>query len=56
MDSLLTDVSAGYSFSSNNNQVMVGQMARDFAEKNMPIRNGMGRGTNFPGRTIQEIG
>jgi alkylation response protein AidB-like acyl-CoA dehydrogenase len=35
MDSLLTDVSAGYSFSSNNNQVMVGQMARDFAEKNI---------------------
>jgi alkylation response protein AidB-like acyl-CoA dehydrogenase len=35
MDSLLTDVSAGYSFSSNNHQVMVGQMARDFAEKNI---------------------
>lgn len=35
MDSLLTDVSAGYSFSSNDNQVMVGQMAKDFAEKNI---------------------
>jgi alkylation response protein AidB-like acyl-CoA dehydrogenase len=35
MNSLLTDVSAGYSFSSNDNQVMVGQMAKDFAEKNI---------------------
>jgi alkylation response protein AidB-like acyl-CoA dehydrogenase len=35
MESLLTDVSAGYSFSSNDNQVMVGQMAKDFAEKNI---------------------
>ncbi len=35
MDALLTDVSAGYSFSSNDNQVMVGQMAKDFAEKNI---------------------
>nr|WP_214071501.1 acyl-CoA dehydrogenase [Mucilaginibacter sp. dw_454] len=35
MDALLTDVSAGYNFSSNDNQAMVAQMARDFAEKNI---------------------
>jgi alkylation response protein AidB-like acyl-CoA dehydrogenase len=35
MNSLLTDVSAGYNFSTNDNQAMVAQMARDFAEKNI---------------------
>ncbi|MFD2873822.1 acyl-CoA dehydrogenase [Mucilaginibacter ximonensis] len=35
MDVLLTDVSAGYNFSSDDNQAMVAQMARDFAEKNI---------------------
>jgi alkylation response protein AidB-like acyl-CoA dehydrogenase len=35
MDSLLTDNPAGYDFSTSNNQAMVGQMAKDFAEKNI---------------------
>ena len=35
MDSLLTDVPAGYDFSINDNQKMIGQMARDFAEKHI---------------------
>ncbi|HEY9534307.1 MAG TPA: acyl-CoA dehydrogenase family protein, partial [Mucilaginibacter sp.] len=35
MDALLTDVSGGYNFSSDDNQAMVAQMARDFAEKNI---------------------
>jgi alkylation response protein AidB-like acyl-CoA dehydrogenase len=35
MDSLLTDNPAGYDFSISNNQAMVGQMAKDFAEKNI---------------------
>jgi len=35
MDSLLTDSPVGFDFSINDNQRMVGQMARDFAEKNI---------------------
>ncbi|MFD2864908.1 acyl-CoA dehydrogenase [Mucilaginibacter antarcticus] len=35
MSTLLTDVSAGYNFSTDDNQAMVAQMARDFAEKNI---------------------
>jgi alkylation response protein AidB-like acyl-CoA dehydrogenase len=35
MDHLLTDTSAGYDFSVSDNQKMVGQMARDFAEKHI---------------------
>jgi alkylation response protein AidB-like acyl-CoA dehydrogenase len=33
MDSLLTDIPAGYDFSINDNQKMIGRMAKDFAEK-----------------------
>jgi alkylation response protein AidB-like acyl-CoA dehydrogenase len=35
MDSLLTDIPAGYDFSINDNQKMIGQMAKDFAEKHI---------------------
>jgi len=42
MDSLLTDSPVGFDFSINDNQRMVGQMARDFAEKISAIRDGMG--------------
>ena len=35
MDSLLTDTPAGYDFSINDNQRMIGQMAKDFAEKHI---------------------
>jgi alkylation response protein AidB-like acyl-CoA dehydrogenase len=35
MDSLLTDSPVGFDFSISDNQRMVGEMARDFAEKNI---------------------
>jgi alkylation response protein AidB-like acyl-CoA dehydrogenase len=35
MDSLLTDIPAGFDFSANDNQEIVKQMAKDFAEKNI---------------------
>ena len=35
MDSLLTDTFIGYNFSVSENQQMVGQMAKDFAEKHI---------------------
>ncbi|WP_428329079.1 acyl-CoA dehydrogenase family protein [Mucilaginibacter sp.] len=35
MDSLLTDAPSGYDFSTNDNQKMIGQMAKDFAEKHI---------------------
>ena len=35
MDTLLTDKPAGYDFSTNDNQAIVKQMAKDFAEKNI---------------------
>jgi alkylation response protein AidB-like acyl-CoA dehydrogenase len=35
MDNLLTDAFAGYDFSVSENQQMVGQMAKDFAEKHI---------------------
>jgi len=35
MDTLLTDQPAGYDFSTNDNQAIVKQMAKDFAEKNI---------------------
>jgi alkylation response protein AidB-like acyl-CoA dehydrogenase len=35
MDNLLTDAFAGYDFSISENQQMVGQMAKDFAEKHI---------------------
>ena len=35
MDSLLTDMPGGHDFSTSENQKMIGQMARDFAEKHI---------------------
>lgn len=35
MDSLLADIPAGYDFSIDDNQKMIGRMARDFAEKHI---------------------
>ncbi|WP_255670398.1 acyl-CoA dehydrogenase [Mucilaginibacter sp. UR6-11] len=57
MDSLLTDVSAGYSFSSNDNQVMVGQMAKDFAEKNIrPYVMEWDEAQTFPVELFKKLG
>src|SRR3954470_12487318 len=57
MESLLTDVSAGYSFSSNDNQVMVGQMARDFAEKNIrPYVMEWDESQTFPVELFKKLG
>ncbi len=35
MNSLLADIPAGYDFSTSDNQKMIGQMAKDFAEKHI---------------------
>jgi alkylation response protein AidB-like acyl-CoA dehydrogenase len=57
MDALLTDVSAGYSFSSNDNQVMVGQMAKDFAEKNIrPYIMEWDEAQTFPVEVFKKLG
>jgi alkylation response protein AidB-like acyl-CoA dehydrogenase len=57
MDALLTDVSAGYSFSSNDNQVMVGQMAKDFAEKNIrPYVMEWDEAQTFPVELFKRLG
>jgi alkylation response protein AidB-like acyl-CoA dehydrogenase len=57
MDALLTDVSAGYSFSSNDNQVMVGQMAKDFAEKNIrPYVMEWDEAQTFPVELFKKLG
>src|SRR3954467_15295800 len=57
MESLLTDVSAGYSFSSNDNQVMVGQMARDFAEKHIrPHVMEWDEAQTFPVELFKQLG
>jgi alkylation response protein AidB-like acyl-CoA dehydrogenase len=57
MDALLTDVSAGYSFSSNDNQIMVGQMAKDFAEKNIrPYVMEWDEAQTFPVELFKKLG
>src|ERR1700743_438170 len=57
MDALLTDVSAGYNFSSNDNQAMVAQMARDFAEKNIrPHVMEWDESQTFPVELFKQLG
>jgi len=57
MDALLTDVSAGYNFSSDDNQAMVAQMARDFAEKNIrPHVMEWDESQTFPVELFKQLG
>ncbi|GAA4096765.1 acyl-CoA dehydrogenase AcdA [Mucilaginibacter panaciglaebae] len=57
MDALLTDVSSGYNFSSDDNQAMVAQMARDFAEKNIrPHVMEWDESQTFPVELFKQLG
>lgn len=57
MDSLLTDTPAGFDFSINENQRMVGQMARDFAEKNIrPYVMEWDETQHFPAELFKQLG
>jgi alkylation response protein AidB-like acyl-CoA dehydrogenase len=57
MDSLLTDTPAGFDFSINDNQRMVGQMARDFAEKNIrPYVMEWDETQHFPLELFKQLG
>jgi len=57
MSSLLTDTPAGFDFSINDNQRMVGQMARDFAEKNIkPYVMEWDEDQHFPAELFKQLG
>lgn len=57
MDTLLTDISAGLNFSSDDNQAMVAQMARDFAEKNIrPHVMEWDESQTFPVELFKQLG
>ncbi|MEN0056445.1 MAG: acyl-CoA dehydrogenase family protein [Mucilaginibacter sp.] len=57
MDSLLTDTPAGFDFSVNENQRMIGQMARDFAEKNIkPFVMAWDEDQHFPADLFKKLG
>ncbi|MDN3549778.1 acyl-CoA dehydrogenase [Mucilaginibacter aquaedulcis] len=57
MSSLLTDTPAGFDFSINDNQRMVGQMARDFAEKNIkPYVMEWDEAQHFPAELFKQLG
>lgn len=57
MDTLLTDTSAGYNFSSDDNQAMVAQMVRDFAEKNIrPHVMDWDESQTFPVELFKQLG
>src|SRR5882757_30796 len=57
MNSLLTDSPAGFDFSINDNQQMVGQMARDFAEKNIrPYVMEWDETQHFPLELFKQLG
>jgi len=57
MDSMLTDVPAGYDFSINDNQKMIGQMARDFAEKHIrPHVMEWDEAQHFPIELFKQLG
>ena len=57
MDSLLTDSPTGYDFSINDNQQMVGQMARDFAERNIrPYVMEWDEAQHFPADLFKKLG
>jgi alkylation response protein AidB-like acyl-CoA dehydrogenase len=57
MNSILTDTPAGFDFSINDNQRMVGQMARDFAEKNIrPHIMEWDEAQHFPLELFKQLG
>jgi len=57
MDSLLTEPAAGYDFSFNDNQKMIGQMARDFAEKHIrPHVMEWDEAQHFPIELFKQLG
>jgi alkylation response protein AidB-like acyl-CoA dehydrogenase len=57
MDNLLTDTSTGYDFSVSENQQMVGQMAKDFAEKHIkPHVMEWDEAQHFPAELFKKLG
>src|SRR6201994_301764 len=57
MDSLLADAPAGYDFSHSDNQKMIGQMARDFAEKHIrPHVMEWDEAQHFPVELFKKLG
>src|SRR5471030_667928 len=57
MDTLLSDIPAGYDFSVGENQRMVGQMARDFAERNIkPHVMEWDEAQHFPVELFKQLG
>ena len=57
MDSLLADIPAGYDFSINDNQKMIGRMARDFAEKHIrPFVMEWDEAQHFPVDLFKQLG
>jgi alkylation response protein AidB-like acyl-CoA dehydrogenase len=57
MDSLLTDAPSGYNFTTTDNQAMVGQMAKDFAEKNIrPFVMEWDEAQTFPVELFKKLG
>lgn len=57
MDNLLTDAFAGYDFSVSENQQMVGQMAKDFAEKHIkPHVMEWDEAQHFPAELFKKLG
>ena len=57
MDSLLTDMPAGYDFSINDNQKLIGQMAKDFAEKHIrPHVMEWDEAQHFPIEVFKKLG
>ncbi|MDB4923968.1 acyl-CoA dehydrogenase family protein [Mucilaginibacter sp.] len=57
MDTLLADIPSGYNFSINDNQALVGQMAKDFAEKNIrPFVMEWDEAQTFPVELFKKLG
>jgi len=57
MGTLLTDIPAGYDFSTSDNQKMIGQMARDFAEKHIrPHVMEWDEAQHFPVELFKKLG
>lgn len=57
MDTLLSEIPAGYDFSISENQKMIGQMARDFAEKHIrPHVMEWDEAQHFPVELFKQLG
>jgi alkylation response protein AidB-like acyl-CoA dehydrogenase len=57
MDTLLSEIPAGYDFSTSDNQKMIGQMARDFAEKHIrPFVMEWDEAQHFPVDLFKKLG